>query len=653
MNQLTTREERAKQREQKRRRNKFIVFLCVTILIAVCVLVLLTVILKKVTPEEIGTTNFYTETTISDAEDLQNAYTAASGVLSDYILSQPDLESKVRSELGEAYNSNIVVFISVSDGAEAAHVVCGVGESLQGAWNAANTAAAQAVVEKQCETKYIKADIVNRIERIASSSLNDAVSEQAGIYGEYFRSGVAFDPMFNAALTEAEINSNELIDYDNTLNLVLERVNLYLGRRGLQPLSEIPENIYLFSCRGFMKDGEGCSELGYERDKTYGRRVIDVVNKTVVENSAGSVANYMLDSIGADGRFVYGSYPVIGLEIETYSAEYHALALSAASKYALRLDSAGLSAEKLASAASWLRGQIKEKDGDLSFILDPISNTVTAGAQSRAISAFCDYMLVSGDQNYAAYAEKLGAGLISMIGENGEVTDGLLSDFAPDPDQERRPSNDAVAALALTNLYALTAKQEYFDAAKKISTMMAQQDYAQYADPVVSETMDAITIYAKDTAFYDLALKNYTANANALKTRQISDPGFTRLMTASFNVYKRMQSEQLTSDAFRALKYDELINTCVERANDLLNGYTYPEFAVYFKAPDSYIGSFFVRQDGFRIRIDDMASFVLAYLGYAEDYTSINADVFEGQEREAASRLAAQSTEPQSESAAG
>ncbi len=650
---MTTREERAKQREQKRRRNKFIVFLVITIILAAAVLVLLTVVLKKITPEELGTTDYTVETTISDAEDLQNAYTAAAGVLGDFIRSKTGLEEQVRSELGDAYSSNIVIFISVSDGKEAAHVVCGSGETLDGAWNAANTAAAQTVVEKHCETKYVKADIVNHIERIYASSLKDAVTDQAGIYGEYFRRGVSFDPMFNAALTEAEINSNELIDYDNTMDLVLDRVNIYFGRRGIDPLSALPENLYLFTCRGFMKDAEGCSELGYEQDKAYGRRVVSVVDKTVVENCAGSVANYMLDSVGADGKFVYGSYPVIGLAIETYSVEYHALALSAASKYALRLDSADLSTEKLSAAAGWLRDCIKEKDAETAFILDPVSNTVTAGAQSRAISAFCDYVLTSGDLAYTADAEKLAAGLLSMIRENGTVEDELLADFVPVPDREHSPANDAAAALALTNLYALTGNQTYFDAAKTVSTMMARQDYAQYADPVVSEAMDAVTIYAKDTAYYDLALKNYTVNAKALSSRVISDPGFTRLLTASFNVYKRMQSEALSSEAFGALDYNALINTCVERANDLLNGFTYPEFAVYFKAPDSYIGSFFVRQDGFRIRIDDMASFVYAYLAYAEDYTAVNADVFEAKEREAASRLAAESTEPQSEQPAG
>ena len=628
-------------------------FLIITILVAAAVLVSLTVVLKKVTPEEIGTTDYHTETTRSDTEDLQNAYTAASGVLENYILTQDRLEANVRAELGEAYSSNIVVFISVSDGADAAHVVVGSGESLQGAWNAANTAALQMVAEKQLSTKYLKADIVNHIERIEASALSGEVSEQAGIYGEYFRSGIAFDPMFDSALTEAEINSNELIDYDTTMDLVLDRVNIYLGRRGLPALTEIPDNLYLFTCRGFIKDEDGCKTLSGERDKTYGRRVIEVADKTLAESCVSSVAGYMLDSVGADGRFVYGSYPVIGLEIETYSAEYHAMALSASSAYALRLDSAGLSAEKLALAAGWLRDQIKQKDDGNAFILDPIGNRITAGAQSRAICAFCDYVLTSGDQSYTALAEKLAAGLISMIGEDGKLTDALLADFVPAPDTEHNPACDALASLALTKLYSLTGKTAYFDAAKTVASMMAAQDYAQYADPVVSEAMDAITVYAKDTAYYDLALKNFNANAKALTTRIISDPAFTRLLTASFNVYKRMQSESLVSDTFRATDYNALINACVDRANDLLNAFTFPEFAVYFKTPDKYVGSFFVRQDGFRIRIDDMSSFVFAYLAYAEDYTSINADVFGEQEREAASRLAAESSAAQTESAAG
>lgn len=611
------------------------------ILVAVVVLVLLTVVLKEVTPEEIGTTAYSVETTSSDVEDLQNAYAAAAGVLSDRLLAQKDLESSVRAELGEAYSSNIIVFLSVSDGKEAANVVSAIGATLEDAWAAANEAASAMVVEKHCMTKYIKADIVNDIERVATSSLSDRIRADAGIYGEYFRRGVSFDAMFEKALLEAEINSNELIDYDDTMDLVFDRVNVYLAKRGLPQLSAMPENVYLFTCRGIVKDEEGCRDLSFAQDKDYGRRVYDVVDRSVISSCVESVANYLIDRIGEDGRFVYGSYPVLGLDIDTYSAEYHALALSAVSKYARQLDSAGLSAGKLALAAGWLRDQVKDKGADGSYVFEKVSADITGGAQARAISAFCDYAQTSGDASYADLAEKLGRGLLAMLDETGHVKDRLGSDLtAPADEQEHTAAYDSAAALALTQLYSVSGKQQFLDAAETVMKMMIAEDYTQYADPTVSEAAEALTAYAKDSAYYDLALKNYTANAQALSTRVVSDPAFTRLLISTFNIYKRMQSESLRTDAFNALDQKALVDTCVTRANDLLNGFAFPEFAMYFRSPDNYVGAFFVRQDGFRIRIDDMASFVKAYLSYQEVHTSVNAELFSAQEREAASKLA-------------
>ena len=57
----------------------------------------------------------------------------------------------------------------------------------------------------------------------------------------------------------------------------------------------------------------------------------------------------------------------------------------------------------------------------------------------------------------------------------------------------------------------------------------------------------------------------------------------------------------------------------------MLNGYCYPEYAMYFPNPQSTLGAFFIRHDDYRIRIDDVQHFCSAYYSVYKNYEALDA----------------------------
>ena len=59
------------------------------------------------------------------------------------------------------------------------------------------------------------------------------------------------------------------------------------------------------------------------------------------------------------------------------------------------------------------------------------------------------------------------------------------------------------------------------------------------------------------------------------------------------------------------------------RADRQLNGYFFPEYAMYMKNPQRILDTFMVRHDGYRVRIDDVQHNIGGYYLYCVNYDKL------------------------------
>ena len=55
----------------------------------------------------------------------------------------------------------------------------------------------------------------------------------------------------------------------------------------------------------------------------------------------------------------------------------------------------------------------------------------------------------------------------------------------------------------------------------------------------------------------------------------------------------------------------------------MLDGYFYPEYAMYMENPSRILGAFMVREDGYRTRIDDVQHCIGGYYLYYKNYAKL------------------------------
>lgn len=565
--------------------------------------------------------------------------------LKEHILSDA-ISEKLTAELqmNTGKSDFFTVFLSVCNKKDRARVFHGSGNTLGAAWGNAEKRLGEyrkkrLAAKKPFAVAWAKADVVTHYEEIPTVDLNKLVVKHQ--WHNFVRNGISFDSSFGKAFIEAEVNGNKMlnyhysqqdlsaekVDYDSIL-INLDNINNYLkSYYSMAPINAIPDKITVFTtqCCFCGEDGVVHELYGDSSSYDYGRRKIDVVDAEVVKDVIVGASEYLAGLIEKNGKFIYGYFPIFDGEITGYNIVRHASSLwSLVNLYRMSGDDSLI--PKLDLSIEYMETYIEHKDENTAFLVERSTGEIKLGANGVAIIMYTEYMDVFKSDKYIDIVRKLANGILEL--QNPET--GGYWHVLEFPGFERKEEHrivyyDGEATFALARAYTYTKEQKFLDGAKAAVEMFIAKNYIIHRDHWVAYALFEVTKYIEDVRYYEFALQNADKSLKGIYERATSFHTYLEMLMAAWQTYQRALRNKIDSAYIKNYDPTYFAQTIYHRARHMLNGYFYPEYAMYMKAPGKVVGSFMVRHHNYRVRIDDIQHFIGGYYFYSVYYDEIKA----------------------------
>lgn len=530
------------------------------------------------------------------------------------LLTEGPSDAALREQMA---GGRIAVLLSASDGETRASVVSAAGDSAEAAFAAAaEKLRGQADFERYI---WLKADLVTGSETVSRSGLERAIQNSPD-YG--YRRGIALDGGFDCAFPEAEMNSRGLIDYDKGV-LRDEAILTAAAEKG-SGLTELPGEFVVFDAAGWFCDDSGVYPLLTEEGSNYGRRSADIRDPEVLTDIIAQASAYLLSMLDEEGKFDYGYYPIHHSLAPYYNTIRHA---GTVWNMALQYEITGSEAlrEGAARAMEYLIDEYVVWEEDTAYLLQYSKKEIQLGGNALGTLAITRYASAFGDHRYDEVAEDLARGILTMWdGEEGFVHSLNYPEMTV-KEKFLIIYYDGEAAFALTELYGLTGREEWLEASRMLLDYFVENDYEQYGDHWISYAVNEMTKLEMREEDILLGLRNIEGRLDRITKATITWHTGAEMLMAGWELYLRAEDSGLCPREVRRFDEKKLAESICYRMDYMLSGFMWPEYAMYFAEPSRVVGSFFVREDAFRIRIDDIQHNLGAYCLFYDNLETVTA----------------------------
>lgn len=521
--------------------------------------------------------------------DLLNRFTTAMDLL----------ERHMKTDDIYYWNRQMVLFVSLGQTSERAHVVRFQGKGLQSVKDQARN-----WLRKQPETEWLKLDIARNFEALSFETLNERVRDTRK---NYFRRGIAFDRKMHCAYLEEELNGNAVLSKDPTheeLHINLTNLSNYAHQQGrTERMTFHPTSpCLLFDTLGVFAD-ETPHILEVTRDVEKIRDTTSALPseiKTIVAQSSG----YLARQVRTNGRFQYGYFPCFDKPIKFYNSLRHASTLYSMIE-AYRLTPSEQLRQAIDRAKRYLIEELIVHEGERSFVLDRESNEVKLGANAAAILALTEYMQTFQTTEELRLSQRLASGILSLQQPSGQYLHVLYYPSFALKDAFRIIYYEGEATYALMRLYALDSDQRWLDSVVQSFEHFITKSYWKFHDHWLSYSANELTKWLPEERYFQFGLQNVAPKLDFIHHRETTYPTFLELMLAAREMIDRIEALG-RADLLSDFPLEWLDQTIERRIIYQRNGFFYPEVAMYMKKPGRILGSFYIRHHSMRVRIDDV-----------------------------------------------
>ncbi|WP_447778624.1 glutamate ligase domain-containing protein [Variovorax boronicumulans] len=515
------------------------------------------------------------------------------------------------------------LFFSVSDGAQRAHVVHARADDFETAWREGADLVEQWVRERGIVSPWLRIDWV---EGASPMDWTQFKTQLTAVKRNYFRLGLAFDQDFGFAFTEQELNANAMLCGDSTIAHSVVNVrnfDVYAQARFEHTLpleASSDRTVYLLATVGVFCQPDGVVHKLVGTGLDAGRRQLPALNPQSVLELVRSGSSYLARQMQSDGLFVYGYFPCFDRRIPTYDAMRHAGTVHAMLEaWELTRDDTLRAAidraiDHLADAL--IRDYTLPDGREVAYLVDT-GGEIRLGGNAACVRMFVRYCELMETRHWLPLLEKLALGMVALQDPASGRFDHVLHAADLTLKQASRVIfYDGEAAFGLMRLYGLTRDPRWLAAVEKAFDHFIASQHWQSHDHWLSSCVNELTQWSPQERYFRFGLQNVAGYLDFVLDRKTTFPTLLSLMLAAQQMLQRLESMPAMRHLLDELDTEKFYRALDYRAHYLLNGFFWPEMAMYFRRPSTVVGAFFVRHHSFRVRIDDVEQYVTGFAAY-------------------------------------